>query len=105
MDSTAFTILGEPTRLRILSELRDEELHVGELVAKLDCTQPTISKHLKVLRDAGFVECRVDAQRRVYHLKQQPFKSLDDWLEPYRQLWNRNLDALENFLDQQENNK
>lgn len=105
MDSTAFTIIGEPTRLRILNELTRAELHVGELVAKLDCSQPTVSKHLKVLRDAGFVDCRVEAQRRVYRLRQQPFKSMDNWLEPYRQLWNRNLDALENFLDQQETSK
>ena len=104
MDTTAFTILGEPTRLRILNELRQADLNVGELVERLDTTQPSVSKHLKVLRKAGFVDCRVDAQRRVYHLNPAPLEDIDRWLEPYRQLWTRNLDALENFLDQQENN-
>ena len=102
MDISTFTILGEPTRLRILNELSNADLHVGELVSKLNTTQPTVSKHLKVLREAGFVQCRVDAQRRVYQLVATPFKSIDDWLESYRRLWTRNLDALENYLDEQE---
>jgi len=103
MEATTFTILAEPTRLRIVQALKKEGLPVGEIVEKLDSTQPTISKHLKILRDAGFVNFTVDAQRRIYQLEAAPFKDLDLWLEPYRQLWNRNLDALEGFLDGQLN--
>ncbi len=102
MDTTFFTVLGEPTRLRILHELQDGDLNVGELVSRLDTSQPTVSKHLKVLRDAGFVASRVEAQRRIYQLEIQPFQRLDSWLEPYRRLWTRNLDALEDYLDSQE---
>lgn len=102
MEPTTFTILGEPTRLRIVQALNQEAMPVGDLVAALDSTQPTISKHLKILRDAGFVSFRVDAQRRIYQLDATQFRNLDAWLEPYRQLWTKNLDALENFLDQQE---
>lgn len=98
MDTAAFTILGEPTRLRILDQLRAGDCHVGDLVSRLGSTQPAISKHLKVLREAGFVECRVDAQRRIYRLKMKPFKDIDAWLQPYRWLWTKHLDALENYL-------
>lgn len=103
MNANSFAILSEPTRLRILSELRASECHVGDLVEKLGSTQPTISKHLKVLRDAGFVSCRTDAQRRIYRINSAPFKDLEDWLSPYRELWNEHLDALERHLDLEEN--
>lgn len=77
---------------------------MGDLVKALNSTQPTVSKHLKILREAGFVTFRIDAQRRIYQLDAAPFKNLEAWLEPYRQLWSKNLDALEDFLDQQEKN-
>ena len=102
MNATSFNVLAEPTRLRILNELTVSERNVGDLVVKLELSQPTISKHLKVLRDSGFVACRTEAQRRVYRINSRSFKNLDDWLEPYRQLWTKHLDALERHLDQQE---
>jgi DNA-binding transcriptional ArsR family regulator len=97
-----FAVLAEPTRRQILDELRSSERSVGELVEKLSISQPTMSKHLKVLRDGGLVSCRIAAQRRIYQLEAEPFQSLDAWLEPYRQMWNERLDALERHLDQQE---
>ena len=102
MLSDSFTVLAEPTRRRILDELRGSESSVGELVAALDVRQPTVSKHLKVLREAGFVTSRVAAQQRIYRIEPGPFERLDDWLRPYRQLWTRHLDALERHLDNQE---
>ncbi len=105
MIANTFTVLAEPTRLRILDELRISELHVGELVGKLKLTQPAVSKHLKVLRDAGFVKCRTAAQQRIYRIESGPFRGLDAWLSPYRQLWAEHLDALERHLDEQENSK
>lgn len=98
----AFVVLAEPTRRRILAELRGAERNVGELVGSLDVPQPTVSKHLKVLREAGFVSARVAAQQRIYRLEAAPFAALASWLEPYRVLWNRHLDALERHLDGQE---
>jgi len=103
MDAATFAILSEPTRLRILDELRSTECHVGDLVAKLESTQPTVSKHLKVLREAGFVSCRTNAQRRIYRIDSTPFIELEDWLSRYRGLWTRHLDALERTLDEEEN--
>ncbi len=97
-----FAVLAEPTRRRILDELRTSERSVGALVGTLDVSQPTVSKHLKVLRDAGFVTSRTAAQRRVYRLETEPLESLDAWLTPYRRLWTRHLDALERHLDTQE---
>jgi DNA-binding transcriptional ArsR family regulator len=95
----AFATLAEPTRQRILDELRTSESSVGGLVDSLELSQPTVSKHLKVLRDAGFVSCRTAAQQRIYRLEIPQFQSVDRWLEPYRQLWTRHLDALERHLD------
>jgi DNA-binding transcriptional ArsR family regulator len=96
-----FAVLAERTRRQILDELRMSESSVGHLVDALSVSQPTMSKHLKVLRDAGFVSCRVAAQRRLYRIETPPFERLDEWLEPYRRLWSRHLDALERHLDSQ----
>jgi len=94
-----FEALAEPTRRRILERLRASESSVGELVAQLDVAQPTVSKHLKVLREAGLVSCRTAAQRRIYRLEPTPLRALDAWLEPYRRVWAESLDALERHLD------
>ena len=99
MQAEHFMIIGEPTRLRILGALQDSNLAVGELVSRLKISQPAISKHLKVLRDAGFVRCHRDAQRRIYALEAEPFREIDEWLAPFRKRWSQNLDALESFLD------
>ena len=101
----AFVVLAEPTRRRLLAELRGAERNVGELVGSLDLPQPTVSKHLKVLREAGFVSARVAAQQRIYRLEATPFAALASWLEPYRVLWDRHLDALERHLDGQEGSR
>ncbi|MEV4315913.1 metalloregulator ArsR/SmtB family transcription factor [Actinocrispum sp. NPDC049592] len=98
----AFAVLAEPTRRRILDELRRAESSVNELVASLAVSQPTMSKHLKVLREAGFVSVRTAAQQRVYRIEREPFTRVDAWLEPYRQLWTKHLDALERHLDTME---
>ena len=104
MNAAIFNVIGEPTRLRILAALQGSELGVSDLVAELGSTQPTVSKHLKVLRDAGFVNCRVDAQRRIYKIDNAPLKAIDSWLEPYRRQWQKSLDALETFLDEENSN-
>jgi DNA-binding transcriptional ArsR family regulator len=98
----AFAVIAEPTRRRILDALCGSESSVGELVDALGVSQPTVSKHLKVLRDAGFVTCRTAAQQRIYRIDTRPFQAVDGWLEPYRRLWTRHLDALERHLDSQE---
>ena len=95
----AFTALAEPTRRRILAQLRLGDRSVGELVDSLAVRQPTMSKHLKVLREAGFVSVRIAAQQRIYRIEVEPFAALDAWLEPYRRLWTVHLDALERHLD------
>jgi DNA-binding transcriptional ArsR family regulator len=95
----ALQVLGEPRRLAILDLLRDGERPVGELVDRLDLSQPAVSKHLRVLKDAGLVEARADAQRRLYRIRPQPLAELDDWLASYRQLWTTHLDRLEDHLD------
>jgi DNA-binding transcriptional ArsR family regulator len=97
----ALTVLAEPTRRRIVDELRDSERSVGDLVGTLELSQPAVSKHLKVLRDGGLVSCRVAGQRRIYRLEPEPFRELDRWLAPYRALWTRHLDALERHLDKE----
>jgi DNA-binding transcriptional ArsR family regulator len=97
-----FAVLAEPVRLRILDELRGSERSVGELVVALAVSQPSMSKHLKVLRESGLVSARTAAQQRIYRIEAGPLKALDDWLEPYRRMWTRHLDALERHLDQQE---
>jgi DNA-binding transcriptional ArsR family regulator len=94
-----FTVLAEPIRRQILDELRVSERSVGELVRTLAISQPTMSKHLKVLREGGLVSCRAAAQRRIYQLETGPFQPLDDWLAPYREMWTKRLDALERQLD------
>jgi DNA-binding transcriptional ArsR family regulator len=97
--ATTFEVLAEPTRRRILDLLLEEPRSVGELVERLGLSQPGTSKHLRVLRDAGLVQVRVDAQRRWYELRPEPLAEMDAWLQPYRQLWTRSLDALEQHLD------
>ncbi|QWF79342.1 ArsR/SmtB family transcription factor [Amycolatopsis sp. CA-230715] len=97
--ATTFEVLAEPRRREILDILRSGERPVGDLVEQLTLTQPAVSKHLKVLREAGFVEVRQDAQRRWYRLRTEPLREIDDWLAPYRRLWNDSLDALERHLD------
>jgi len=94
-------VLAAPQRRRILAELARAASNVNQLVSALELNQPTISKHLKVLRESGFVSVRGDAQQRIYQLQAQPFAELDAWLEPYRRLWTRHLDALERHLDAQ----
>jgi len=96
---SAFTILAEPNRRAILGLLATSERSVGELEKKLGMPQPSVSKHLRVLKDAGFVEARVEAQRRVYRLKPEPFDELEAWLEPFRTFWSARVDALERHLD------
>jgi DNA-binding transcriptional ArsR family regulator len=97
--STAFEVIAEPTRRAVLSLLASSERSVGEIELALDVPQPTVSKHLRVLRDAGFVESTVDAQRRLYRLKPERFQEVDAWLAPFRRLWSTHLDALERHLD------
>jgi DNA-binding transcriptional ArsR family regulator len=97
--ASTFEVLAEPTRRRILDLLRDGERSVGELVDRLTLSQPGVSKHLRVLRDAGLVQVRVEAQRRWYGLRPEPLTEIDAWLEPYRRLWAQHLDALEQHLD------
>src|ERR671939_1178125 len=91
----ALQVLAEPRRLAILDLLRDGERPVGELVEGLGVSQPAVSKHLRVLKEAGLVEARVDAQRRLYRIRPQPLAELDAWLAPYRDLWATHLDRLE----------
>ena len=95
----ALQVLGEPNRQAILDLLRDGERPVGELVDRLRISQPAVSKHLRVLKEAGLVEARADAQRRLYRIRPEPLAELDDWLVPYRQLWATHLDRLEDHLD------
>jgi DNA-binding transcriptional ArsR family regulator len=99
---SAFSVLAEPNRRAILSVLSSSECSVGELMHQLRLPQPTVSKHLKVLRDGGFVEARVEAQRRVYRLNPKPLREVDAWLEPFRRYWSRQVDALEQHLDRME---
>jgi len=99
---TAFEIIAEPNRRAILSLLVSSQQSVGEMERRLGMTQPTVSKHLRVLRDAGFVESIVDAQRRLYRLKPEPFQEVDGWLEQFRRFWSPHLDALERHLDRME---
>ena len=94
-----FAVLAEPSRRRILDLLRERERSVGELVTDLGLSQPGVSKHLRVLREAGLVEVHVEAQRRLYQLRPEPLAELDAWLSPYRHFWSGRLDALEAHLD------
>jgi DNA-binding transcriptional ArsR family regulator len=99
----ALEALAEPRRLQILDLLRDGERPVGDLVARVGISQPAVSKHLRVLKDAGLVEARADAQRRLYRIRPEPLAELDEWLATYRQLWTTHLDRLEDHLDQRRN--
>jgi DNA-binding transcriptional ArsR family regulator len=95
----ALEVLAEPKRRQILDLLREGELPVGTLVERLDVSQPAVSKHLRVLREAGLVDVRADAQRRLYRVRPEPLRDLDEWLRPYRAMWRDGLDALERHLD------
>ena len=96
---SAFAIIAEPNRRAILSLLASSEQSVGEIERQLGMPQPTVSKHLKVLRDAGFVEATVDAQRRLYRLNPAPLQEVEAWLAPFREFWSAHVDALERHLD------
>src|SRR6476659_6077072 len=96
---SSFAILAEPNRRAILSLLLSAERSVGELERELRLSQPSVSKHLKVLRDAGFVESRIEAQRRLYSLKPEPLMELDLWLVPFRRFWSKHVDLLEQHLE------
>jgi DNA-binding transcriptional ArsR family regulator len=98
--SEVLAVLAEPHRRHLLDVLRTHEASVGDLVQALTISQPLVSKHLRVLREAGLVAARVDGQRRVYRLQPRPLMELDAWLEPYRQLWTTSLDRLEAHLTQ-----
>lgn len=97
--SATIEVLAEPRRRQLLDALRHGEQPVHALVGQLSLSQPAVSKHLRVLRDAGLVDVRPDGQRRLYRLRVEPFKELDDWLEPYRRMWHSSLDRLEDHLD------
>ena len=96
---SAFEIIAEPNRRAILSLLVPSQRSVGEIERQLRMPQPTVSKHLRVLREAGFVEATVDAQRRLYRLKPERFQEVDAWLEQFRRFWSAHVDALERYLD------
>ena len=102
MPTDALAVLAEPTRRRILDRIGTSERSVGELVEALDLSQPAVSKHLRVLREAGVVSCRAAAQRRLYRVDPRPLRELDEWLAGYRRLWDTHLDALERHLDDTE---
>jgi len=99
---SVFEIIAEPNRRAILGLLVSSEQSVGEIERQLHMSQPSVSKHLRVLREAGFVESTVHAQRRLYRLRPEPLKELDAWLEPFRRFWSAHLDALERHLDRKE---
>ena len=99
----ALQVLAEPRRLAIIDLLRDGERPVGELVDCLGVSQPAVSKHLRVLKEAGLVDVRADAQRRLYRIRPEPLAELDDWLAAYRKLWTTHLDRLEDHLDRRRN--
>ena len=96
---SAFEIIAEPNRRAILGLLVSSQQSVGEIERQLRMSQPTVSKHLRVLREAGFVESTVDAQRRLYRLKPERFREVDAWLAQFRRFWSAHLDALERHLD------
>ena len=102
---SSFAIIAEPNRRAILSLLASSERSVGEIERRLRMPQTSVSKHLRVLREAGFVESRIDAQRRVYRIQPEPLQELDAWLAPFRRLWTTHVDALERHLDRMEKAK
>jgi DNA-binding transcriptional ArsR family regulator len=97
---SVFEIIAEPSRRAILGLLASSEQSVGEIERQLHMPQPAVSKHLRVLREAGFVESTAEAQRRVYRLRPEPLREIDAWLAPFRRYWNAHVDALERHLDQ-----
>ena len=97
--ATTFEVLAEPNRRRILDLLGRSEQPVGALVRALDVSQPAVSKHLRILREAGLVEVRGDGQRRLYRVQAESLRVVDEWLEPYRQMWVSRLDDLDRHLD------
>src|SRR6202040_3673668 len=99
---SSFTVVAEPNRRAILSFLLSSERSVGEIERELRLSQPSVSKHLRVLREAGFVESRIEAQRRLYRLRPEPLMELDAWLIPFRRFWSKHVDALERHLDKME---
>ena len=96
---SVFEVIAEPSRRAILSLLVSSQQSVGEIERRLKMPQPTVSKHLRVLREAGIVESTVDAQRRLYRLRPEPLREIEDWLEPFRRFWSAHVDALERHLD------
>ncbi len=102
MESSSFAVVAEPSRRAILSLLLSAESSVGEIERELLLSQPSVSKHLRVLREAGFVESRIEAQRRLYRLRPEPLMELDAWLVPFRRFWTKHVDALERHLDAME---
>jgi DNA-binding transcriptional ArsR family regulator len=98
MEST-FAIIAEPSRRAILGLLATSERSVGDIEERLQLSQPSVSKHLRVLREAGFVQSRVDAQRRLYRIRPEPLMEIDAWLAPFRLFWSARIDALERHLD------
>jgi DNA-binding transcriptional ArsR family regulator len=100
--SRTFAALADPTRRDILARLAHGEATVSELAEPFDISFAAVSKHLRVLRDAGFVEARVEGQRRVYHIRPEPLREVDAWLAPFRQFWTEHVDALERHLDRME---
>ena len=99
---TAFEVIAEPNRRLILDLLRERERPVNEIVEALEVSQPAVSKHLRVLREAGLVESRVDAQRRLYRVRSEPLQEIDDWVKPYRAMWTSSLSALVEHLEAME---
>jgi DNA-binding transcriptional ArsR family regulator len=102
---SVFEIIAEPNRRAILSLLVSSQQSVGEIERQLRMPQPTVSKHLRVLREAGFVESTVDAQRRLYRLKPEPFRQVDTWLAQFRRFWSAHIDALERHLDRMDHDR
>jgi DNA-binding transcriptional ArsR family regulator len=102
---TVFEVIAEPNRRAILNLLVSSEQSVGEIERRLRMSQPAVSKHLRVLRDAGFVESTVDAQRRLYRLRPEPLQQVDAWLAPFRRFWSAHVDALERHLDRMDESK
>jgi DNA-binding transcriptional ArsR family regulator len=103
--TATFEVVAEESRRRILDLLVDEERPVGDLVERLALSQPAVSKHLKVLRDAGLVEARTEAQRRIYRVRAEPLREIDEWLSPYRRRWATHLTALERHLEIMDDNE
>lgn len=101
MDTTLFSALSEPHRLNIVELLRDGPRPVGDIVSKLGLNQPQVSKHLRVLADAGIVEAKPMAQKRVYEISPQSFEKLDEWIKSFRKLWSERFDRLDGLLAQE----